>query len=1416
MNISGGAIEFEVLFNNGKIQSTLQATKQQIQDFSNVAKAGGQGIESAYQSAVAQIDKGFTAVGTAIKMNNDAVAALEKRYTELGEAAAAAFNKGNNKQYAELTKQQSAIRSQIGEHKKVAAELASADEALLKYNKDLETQKQQVDKASNANVRFRTQLMNVKNEMMKLEQAGKQNTAEYAKLTAEAKRLANAMYAANQQVKVLTTTKGVVLSGILSGVTGLSGAFTAAQGAMGLFADKNEDLQRIMLKVQSLMSITIGLQQISQALHTSSALRIGVINKLQAWWNTAKAKAIALQVAETSATAANTAVKSANTAATAGNTVSMVGNTAAAAGQAVAANAGTIANLGLAGSFRAVGIAIKSIPVFGWIIAGVAALVAIVSKLVSTTSAAAKEQKELNKKFVELAYKPLATINQLSLAWSKLGNNIKEKNKFIDDNKEKFDSLGVSVKNIRDAENLLIANKDKFIEAQILKAKALAATELGVEKYKKIMEEYSDLSDKEFMRTFKYTPTTPGAFLGGSSMSSVIARELNNAGDSSDLIQELLKNGSIKLNESWVEWNKKYQEYQSELADAASHFFGMAAQFTAEEQKILAELGQSANNITEGSIKALEDSISKLRVKYKEATSDSERNKLLKEIKAQEALLAKTDYSSSSGKDPFATKLEEQKKQYKEYFNWINAGREKEAQTEFASLLKNGKTYKDYLQGLLDSGKLTKEQIHQVTSEMVGEATETELGRFEKEIKKQIDEVNSLAQKLEILEQRKNAISEDDPLKQQKDEIITKQTEDTQKQIYNETAKMLQSYSAYLEKKIDFDLQYGKRRKELELQLEKETDEEKRRIILAQLEGLEKDKKKYDKQTGDEDYDKMVEEYRTFEQRKEDISKEFDAKIQKAAKHNNSELVAALEEAKAKALSKLSLEELQASDTWQQLFGNLDKLSVKKMIELRDKLEAEWEKLDLNPEELDAIRDKLDEITDKIKEKNPFQALSDAIRKYKKDKKDGKETDMTEIFHGIAGVAQFTGAVFDSVIDGIEKMGIKMDEEGQAIVADIAGIIQGAGQLAEGLATGNPLSIIQGSISIISNGIDLIFGAHDRKAEKSIKRHAEAIAALERAYNQLSWTIDKALGVEVYKNQQAAIRNMRQQQIHLKEMWEAEQSKKDSDANRINDFKEQYAQLGRDIEDMIDEITKDLLQTDAKSFADELGDSLAEAFAKGENAANAFNDTVNNVIKNIVLNQLKKNFLEKQLEPVLKNLEDSMGYYTYSSEALLEMYKLKKQIADLKAWNVFGVNNSKIKELEDLLETYKAQGDQFIFDGLTDAEIAAFRSQVEQITGNFNLALENYAGIFEDLAEQDTSLTGAVKGVTEETASIVAGQLNAMRINQSEGVEIMRQQLIQIAAIAQNTTYNRYLESIDARLGRIENSDALRAYGIGG
>lgn len=62
-----------------------------------------------------------------------------------------------------------------------------------------------------------------------------------------------------------------------------------------------------------------------------------------------------------------------------------------------------------------------------------------------------------------------------------------------------------------------------------------------------------------------------------------------------------------------------------------------------------------------------------------------------------------TDTGGDKEKDPFTEKLEQRKKKYQEYANWLNSTNEdirNSAKTEFAGLLAEGESYEAYLKNI--------------------------------------------------------------------------------------------------------------------------------------------------------------------------------------------------------------------------------------------------------------------------------------------------------------------------------------------------------------------------------------------------------------------------------------------------------------------------------------------------------------------------------------------------------------------------------------------------------------------------------------------------------------------------------------------------------------------------------------------
>lgn len=1306
MNIKGGALEFDIIANNGQINSALAETKRRVQGFTDATVEGGDRMEAAYREAAAQIEAAFKDIDTMAAIHSNAIADLEKEYARLGEAAGAAFMKGTAKgdeEYRALTAKQQAIKDEIAQRKALLQEVANTADALQKEEQTLNENKAKVEQNAKAKGMLRTQVMNLKNSLAEMEQNGKRNTDEYRAMQAELGRLADAMADANTQAKIMSDDYQN-MNTVLEVMGGISGAFSAAQGAVGLFAGENENLQKIMVKVQSLMAITIGLQQVAKTLNKDSYTQLVLVRK---------AKEL-LTVAETKfATALG------------------ISNVAAKALMATL-------TLGLS--------------------VAITAAIALISKFISKNREAKKAQEEFNNKVVEAAAEPVTAITELSTAWNRLGNDMAAKNKFIEDNKDRFEDLGFSIKTVKEAEDLLVANKSKFIEACLERAKALAVQELAVEKYKEVLKAQQELE------------ATPKAYV-------------------------TYKDGyGVERKGVIIEKSRDWKKAEDAVAKAEREYNALINQqveFTAKEREILDSIGGGADKVAEGSIEALEKTISKLRAKYKEATTDKERAELLAKIKEQEALLKKMDLSGTSSKttqkDPFTEQLEARKKKYTEYYNWVNSKDEvvrNAAKAEFAGLLKEGSSYLDYLQKQRDqlikaigSGTATKtqaEELQKLNNAIANETKETVLAGFEKELKEQLSGARSILEMVNILEEKRKALTGDgSDLDKGKSDIIKKQQEDVEQKAKDRTKALLSEYADYLGKKITFEANYAENSRLLNEQLAKAKTDDERRIALEALANLEKERKKYAKSSGNEDYDALVEEYKTYQQKCADISAQYDEKIALATQQNNEELVAKLQEAKNKALSSAALQELTDSGAWEQLFGNLDDLTTAQIQALIDKIEAQKAQLgvELNPQDLDVVLSKLREAKDEIQTRNPFKALSTALKDYKKD---ASKANLSEVFKGVGATADLVKGSFDAVTGAIEKMGGSMDDETQAILGDVGGIVDGIGQMAQGYATMNPAQMIQGAVGMLTSVFDL-FNSRDRKAERAIKKHAAAVEELDRAYKALEHAVDKALGESVYDNQKALINNMREQRAHLRAMWEAEESKKKTDSGKVNQYKEQYEELGRQIEDTIAEITESVTQTSAKDLATQLSDAIAEAYSDGFNSdkvKSAIEKVTNQVLGNAVKNALKKQFLEQQLQDAVKQLQHDMGFDDEGGGS---------------------------------------------FDGLTPEEQQRFKDRVNSIAQGYAEALKLYEDLFKDLddnGDPTTSLSGAIKGASQESIDLLAGQTNAVRVNQVQEIEILRQQLIHLANIdGKLSVSNRYLEQIEKNTSG-SASDPLRAQGI--
>lgn len=1384
MNIQGGGLSFEISGSNDKLLSVLNESKKAIQNFSTAAVSGGKGIDRAFENAAAAIEKGFADIDRIVDTNKASLAKLQEEYKRLSSEAAKAFSEARDADYRRYIEAAKNIQSEITLREKLINEAQASADQLLQEEKALKKQKETAEKNVSTQISLRTQLRNVREELALLEANGQRGTEAFKKLQQEAGRLTDAIGDATTQARIFShDNRG--LQGMISGLSGVVGAFSVAQGAVALFAGENEDLQKVMLKVQSLMSITIGLQQVANTINKDSAFMLTTV---------AKAK-------ELLAAATNKL------------TIALGGSTIAA--KALMATL----TLGLS--------------------VAITVIIAALSKLQSKQAEAKKAQEEFNKKVSEAAGKPVAAYRALQTEWISLSGSLKEREKWVQDNADNFKELGFSVRDAKEAEELLVSNSSKFVEAMMLRAKAAATSELAIEKYKAVIEAQNKLD------------ATPKAYVS--------------------------KKGTVlEKSDTWKEAEEALTKAEAEY----NKLINLQVSFTQQEKQILAQIGNQAGKIIAGSVEAAEKELARLQELYKKAGSGKERASLKKQIEAQQKEVNRISLSSGSKKekDPYLEMLTKRKEKYADYLKWVTSKDETlrmAANTEFATLLKEGTSYLDYLENKRADiqAKATKtttdlKNLSTLNNEIAKTTKETVISDFDKKLQEELAACQTIGARLDLLEQRRKELSGDNSdVDNAKKDIIDDAKKDTLQQAKEETKQLLREYAGYLSDKLDFEESYAWKKQAITDKLAKATTSKDKQVAEAALAALEKKRAEYSKLTGNEQYDQLLQQYKTYQQQQTEIMKTYAAQRVEAEKQGNIAMIAQINAKEQAELSKLAASRLMASESWNQLFSDLSTLTTNTINKLITDINSKKVSLSaqFNPADLKAINDQLEKAKDELHERNPFLALKDSLAELRAAMKADKllESDdpfvksleerkkqyqaytdtinsgdeklagaakeafaellsegssyvdylrrkiaelnkqkatikltvegeeqlavlnaalskeegttksvsaaFKESFKSIGSSIDLVSGAFDSVVSGIKKMGVSMDEETDAILGDIGGMLEGAGQFAAGYASMNPVQMVSGAVGFLSSAFDL-FNTRDRKAEKSIKKHQEAVTKLGYAYNALEHAVDSALGETVYQNQNAMIQNLRAQQNEIQGMINDEISKKKTDWGRVDEFREQYAEAGRQIEDLIKEITESITQTSATELADELANALVEAFEGGENAAKAFGEVANDVIKNAVVNALKLQFLEQPLQKAIKQLQKDMGFDEEGNGS---------------------------------------------FNGLTETEQARFKQAIQAAGANFAAAMDMYKDLFEQLDEDDPStLSGAIKGASQESIDLLAGQTNAVRVNQVTSLQLLRQQLTHLANM--DTTLGVISGRLLTIINKITNTptDDLRSQGI--
>lgn len=430
--------------------SAASRTKSAFASVSSGANASASGIQSVSRGISESQKKAVSGV----QAQKSAVKSLSSQYTSTYNELKSSLESGQlsmSELQGMIEIQKTTVADLSARYKQLKADKDSDNGKRSSTLDELEAEKQALsamrDAANNyrqSATSLRTQLLSLRNDMGRLRLEGKENTEEYEAMRRKMEELGTA-YRELQTEQTALSTGATQIGGVINGVQGLMGLYSAGSGIVSMFTKDNEKLMEVQTKMQSVMAVMMGIQQLSNTLHATSAFRIVTCRKVTELWTVAQGRLTASLGLTTVAAKALTA------------TMTM--------GASV---------------------------IIGTVIAAIGKLVSKHKEQREAQEKARKADEDAQKSMRSTVANNIASqlveYRKLQKEWSACNGSAEKQRKFIKDNANEFNNLGVKVKNAKDAENLLVANESAFIESLKRKAMAAAAMELASNKYKAAIE----------------------------------------------------------------------------------------------------------------------------------------------------------------------------------------------------------------------------------------------------------------------------------------------------------------------------------------------------------------------------------------------------------------------------------------------------------------------------------------------------------------------------------------------------------------------------------------------------------------------------------------------------------------------------------------------------------------------------------------------------------------------------------------------------------------------------------------------------------------------------------------------------------------------------------------------------------------
>lgn len=357
-----------------------------------------------------------------------------------------------------------------------------------------------------------------------------------------------------------------------------------------------------------------------------------------------------------------------------------------------------------------------------------------------------------------------------------------------------------------------------------------------------------------------------------------------------------------------------------------------------------------------------------------------------------------------------------------------------------------------------------------------------------------------------------------------------------------------------------------------------------------------------------------------------------------------------------------------------------------------------------------AIRDSAREMSKMIKK---ALELGDSINKWGKMTSDSIKgiSDMIDSFGGdSSGLTEVSSAVDD--------------------------VVSGVGSIMQGFAAGGWAGAAIAAVGAVSNIITGFSERHDARLQKHIENLQFESKKLTNVYSMLEKEFEHIINPErLDEVTSQQVSNLKQQLQIQKEILAAEEDKKKSDREKVEDYKQTIKELEYEIRYYTETLASELYSIDLKDWASQIGDALVEAWLKGEDAAKAYKDTVADVMRDVVKSWVQQQYIEKAMQQVQTTLFGADG-----------------------KGGMFADN--------------KIDKDELIILGNVMGSLESAFAEAGGVVNEINNAL---GGMLTETEENAEGLSNAIAGVDENTFNQALGYLNGMRYEMVVQSDLLRQ-----------------------------------------